>query len=117
MQNGAHVDCHNSSCNTALILASYLRYTEVAKLLINANANLDLQNHNGCTALIYASDFGHVEASDFGHVEIVELLIAAGANLDLKTHVGYTALKVAKKDEIKTILRAAKAELKRCIVQ
>ena len=47
--------------STPLISASLFGKTEIAKLLINAGANLDIQNNDGSTALITASFFCRLE--------------------------------------------------------
>jgi ankyrin repeat protein len=64
-------------------LAAYFGYTEVAKVFIDAGANLDLQNERGYTALM--------EAAIYGSTEIAKVLADAGANLRLQGKLGYTA--------------------------
>lgn len=48
--------------------------------LIDAGANLDIQNNDGWTALM--------DAAHRSHFEIVQALIAAGANLDIQNNDG-----------------------------
>ena len=55
---------------TALMLASKNRHTEIVKLLISKNADVNVKNRKGETALFWAK----------GHPEIVKLLKEAGAS-------------------------------------
>uniref|UniRef100_A0A0G4HY28 Uncharacterized protein n=1 Tax=Chromera velia CCMP2878 TaxID=1169474 RepID=A0A0G4HY28_9ALVE len=64
----------HETLRTALMRAAYNGHTEIVRLLIEAKANLDLQDKRGRTALI--------SASEAGHTEIVHLLINAKAELD-----------------------------------
>ena len=59
---------------------------EVAKALIEANADLDLKSKEGSTALLIASFFAHPE--------IVEALLDAGADPNIRNNDGATALDV-----------------------
>jgi hypothetical protein len=90
------------------------------RLLLRYNANADFANQKGTTALMRASQEGHVEishallehgadvnrrnhelmnalmlASQRGHAEIVKLLIKSGAAMDEQTSQGSTALMLA----------------------
>lgn len=58
----------------------------IAKSLINAGANVNLQDLNGVTALMHAC---------MTIYDMVELLIRAGANIALRTSSGMTALMYA----------------------
>ena len=60
---------------------------EVCKLLVAKGANLDYQDDDKCTALMYAA----YEGQYF----IVKFLAENGANLNLKNLEGNTALKCA----------------------
>jgi serine/threonine-protein phosphatase 6 regulatory ankyrin repeat subunit B len=118
------------------MLASYKGHIEIAKLLLEKGASLDIQNTNGNTALIRASSYGHTEiveiliqkgakldiqdinfyntalmfASYRGHTEIVRLLVKKGADIYIEDKRGKTALDYAKNNEIKKILLKAKEE-------
>ncbi len=59
---------------------------EIAKLLIAAGADVDLQGAKGKTAMMYAAVAGS------GYRACVEITIAAGANLDLRDDRGHTVL-------------------------
>jgi len=70
--------------STALITASVFGKTEVAKALIKAGADLNLQNNDGATAL-------HV-AAFFGRKEIVETLLVHGADKNVRNSRGELAV-------------------------
>lgn len=70
--------------STPLISAAVFGRTEIAKALIEAGADVNLQNNEGSTAL-------HT-AAFVGRLEIVELLLSNGANKDLLNNYGSTAL-------------------------
>jgi uncharacterized protein (TIGR02145 family) len=131
---------HNNT--SLLMIASFDGVIEVCKILIDKEANLDLQASNGWTALIMASQNGNTEVvkllldkgakfdtqSDFGysalmaasfngHIEIVKLLLDKGANINLQKNNGSTALMAASDKghtEIVKLLidKGANAELK-----
>ncbi len=84
LKHGADVNSRGENDNTALMLATRNKDTEMAKLLIDANALLDTQNKNGSTALTWAAEHGRTE--------IAQLLIDAGADLNIKDNNGCTAL-------------------------
>ena len=87
----------DSQKTTPLITAAALGRVEVAKALIEAKADLNLQNKDGSTAL-------HT-AAFLCHPEIVEALLKAGADKAIKTNKGATALDGAQApwDEMKPI--------------
>jgi len=70
--------------STPLISAAVFGKTEVARALIEAGADVNLQNQEGSTAL-------HT-ASFLCRTEIVRLLLANGADRELKNNYGSTAL-------------------------
>lgn len=85
-----------SGGNTPLML-SVEKYTESAKILIDAGAKLDIQGRNGQTALMLS----------VSNTEIAKILIDKGAKLDLQTKGGETALMLAAKkytDVVKLLL-------------
>ena len=69
---------------TPLIYVSISNQIEIAKLLLNAGADVNIQNNTGSTALIYAAYAKQIE--------IVKLLLSAGADIDKQDIDGNTAL-------------------------
>ncbi|TAH06745.1 MAG: ankyrin repeat domain-containing protein [Sphingobacteriia bacterium] len=70
--------------STPLISATIFGKTEIAKLLIDAGAMLNIQNNEGSTALI--------TAAFFCRPEIVKMLLAKKADKTIKNKFGNTAL-------------------------
>ena len=66
---------------------------EILKILIKANAKLDLQNNEGFTALMLAAKYSNSTSS----IGTVNMLIYYGANIHLQNNEGDTALSLAKK--------------------
>jgi ankyrin repeat protein len=74
--------------NTALCLAvNRNENTKSARILVNAGANIDVQNDVGRTVL-------H-EAVGFQKTTFVKMLLDAGANVDIQDNRGETALHLA----------------------
>ena len=67
--------------------ASEHGHAEVLRLLLEADANKNLANGNGDTAIKLASQEGHLE--------LVRLLLDAGADKNSANNNGYTALMAA----------------------
>ena len=85
------------------MLASASGHLEVVKALIKAEADINLQDKFGRTALMYAKKGGYleivrvlqeaiIEASKAGDLKRVKDLIAAGADVNLQDKNGITAL-------------------------
>ncbi len=66
------------SGSTPLITAATFGHIDIAKALIDANADLDMKNNEGSTAL-HAAAF-------FCRIEIVQLLLDAGADKNLRNN-------------------------------
>ncbi|MCB9263955.1 MAG: acyltransferase family protein [Lewinellaceae bacterium] len=82
---GADLDEREPSGGSSpLITAAVFGKTEIALLLIDAGASLDLQNNEGSTALI--------TAAFFCREEIVKALLANGADPKIRNNAGSTAL-------------------------
>ena len=71
----------------ALVEETRKGHTETVKLLLDKEADVNMNTDNGDTALI--------EASDKGHIEIVKLLLDKEADVNAKNVVGNTALILA----------------------
>lgn len=69
--------------SSPLISASLFGKTDIAKLLIDAGADINFQNNDGSTALL--------TASFFCRPEIVKLLLDQGADKTIKNKYGATA--------------------------
>ena len=103
-----HVDilqaflCHNinidiNELDTALIRASKYNQKESVELLLNRNANPDLQDIYGKTALMYATRNRQKE--------IVQLLLNYNADTELIDNRGRTVLNLGLTEEIKEMLQ------------
>ena len=73
--------------DTAVILASDRDHNKIAKILIEAGANVNAQNDTGYTALL--------TATRRDNPELVKILIEAGANVNTQDNGGETALIMA----------------------
>ena len=73
------------------------------RLLINAGIEINNQNDNGVTVLMYAASSGKIDA--------VKLLLAAGANPHLKNLDDFSAIEFSSTFEILKILRQAIQQL------
>ena len=62
-------------------------HEETAKVLIEAGAALNLQDEDGCTALM--------EASIWGHIDTIRLLIERGADVNVRGQAGVSAIQRA----------------------
>lgn len=71
------------NASTPLITATVFGKTEMARMLIDAKANINAQNNDGSTAL-------HT-AAFFCRPDIVKLLLEKGANKSIKNKYGQTA--------------------------
>lgn len=69
--------------SSPLITAAVFGRTDLAKLLVDAGADLNFRNNDGSTPLI--------SAAFFGRPEIVELLLDAGADKSIRNRYGATA--------------------------
>ncbi|WP_406683726.1 ankyrin repeat domain-containing protein [Seonamhaeicola sp. MEBiC1930] len=78
------------SGSTPLMSAATFNKPEIAKVLINANADLSIKNNDGGTAL-------HT-AAFFGRLEIVQLLIDAKADKTVRNNFGATAREIVMVD-------------------
>lgn len=72
---------------TALMISCFAGREDVVNLLLNANADTNIQRGDGLTALYIASQEGHSE--------VVSLLLKANANPNLRDDNGITALLIA----------------------
>ena len=87
---GADVNWQNEKKNSALINAVLSSNYKVAKILLEANADVNIQNYNGETPLILVSGMGQ-----FFEKNILKLLLEYKANINITTYKGRTALMYA----------------------
>jgi ankyrin repeat protein len=66
-------------------------YTDIAKKLIDAGAEVNQRNNNGATALTFAATFGHIA--------IAEMLLQKGANVHVPDARGKSPLDHARMQE------------------
>ncbi len=83
--------------DTVLNLSAYLKYTDIAGLLIEAGAGTEIRDNSGCTPLIKS-----VIAES---PEMVKLLIDAGAKIDVKDKKGRTPLMAVLSDKCAKITK------------
>ena len=103
LQAGACLDTNNADGNNALWLACVGANPETLDVLIRAGIDMDHQNDNGATCLMYAASTGK-------HA-VVEKLLAAGANPQLKTLDDYSALDMAATIECLRLLRSVEKKI------
>ncbi len=84
---GADINKMNKYKETPLILATKKIYVEIVRMLIDAGADLDKQDSDDFTALMWAAWRKNPE-----YRKILRMLIDNGANLNLKDNGGDTAL-------------------------
>lgn len=81
------INSKNSNYQTALMVASEKGNTNVAKLLLDNGADVNIVDPKLLTALHYATQARHVK--------IVQLLLMHGANVDAKSKIYLTPLMLA----------------------
>lgn len=86
-QSQAALNHVNGEGQTILHLASLLGYDRLVKLLLRANATIDIHDRNGYSALAFAAIGGSVGC--------VKLLLAAGAKVGAYTFTNQTAQSLA----------------------
>ncbi len=97
LKNNGNVNHLNPYGGTAIMFAARAGHTDIAKLLIEAKADLNIHgSYAGTTALIWAAQHG---SSD-----IVKLLVENGAIINAKNHKGETALDFAKAGKYSEII-------------
>ena len=132
----AEINTQNSDKMTALNIAALDGYTDVARLLINAGADLEIESRGGQTPLLWATQYNHSElakllisfkanvnahnefwitplmyAVQAGNLEIVKMLLEAGADMHARKYVNSsrhpaTAYEMALKLKDETIKNA-----------
>ncbi|NEP45340.1 MAG: hypothetical protein F6K35_41430, partial [Okeania sp. SIO2H7] len=101
LADGMNVDAFNTDGNTALCIAAIAGDASVARLIIEAGADVNLGNEtDGQTPLIYAAGFvaqaqHFSEDNEAKYIKSIQILINAGANVNLSDRDGYRPLTIA----------------------
>lgn len=111
IKEGADVNVRNDEAETPLMIlcehasynkirngVKYRRPEEIAKLLIDAGADLDLKSDNEEWTALHSAVW-------FGHESLVKLLLDSGAKIDAEHSLGETPLDFARKQGRKNIIR------------
>ncbi len=101
LSKGARPNWENDHGDTALGLACWFNYTEVAQALISNGADLDYSSE-------ICKDTHLINASKRGRIEIVQILISNGADLDSRNIFHKTAFDMALNDKVRDVFRAWK---------
>ena len=80
--------------------AVFKNYLDITKMLLDLDADVDIVDANGNTALHYAVRFSYVE--------IIRLLIAKGADIELEDNKGFSPLHYAELDKNEIIMNLLK---------
>jgi uncharacterized protein len=131
-KKGVEVDGTSADGFTALGLASYFGHDEIAGILIEVGANVNLQSQNQFNVaplhsavasnnlkiakklLDHGADVNSKQMNDLtplhsaaynGNMEIIKLLIERGADLGAKSSEGFTAIDLAKQKENDEVAR------------
>lgn len=91
LEKGADVNTWDENGRTALSLACELGHLDAVKLLVQFNANPELTDTWGNSALTYAAYGGHSQVLDF----LIRAFKRLGLRLEQSNHAGHTALQVA----------------------
>ncbi|MFA5086826.1 MAG: ankyrin repeat domain-containing protein [Candidatus Paceibacterota bacterium] len=90
----------NSNKSIVLVNASFNNDINTVKKMVQAGADVNIQNFDKWTALMYASDKGYLD--------IVKELIRAGANVNTTNSIGWTALMYASTNGNTSIVQVLK---------
>ena len=88
LKKGANVNVITKNTTPLLIASGYAGYTEIARILIDQGADVNLRKkRDDETPLTYASMYGHLE--------IVKMLLNAGADVNMQGGCGRTPIMYA----------------------
>lgn len=91
------VDTKTRSGHTALYLAARGGHAEVARVLVEAGADVNIPQRRGLTPL-------HTAVLN-GHAEVARVLVEAGADVNARTEAGSTALGVVQRRNYQEIVK------------
>jgi ankyrin repeat protein len=89
-----------SSFGTPLMAAVFKNYVDITKMLLDLDADVNIADSNGNTALHYAVRFSYIE--------IVKLLISKNADIKLKDNKGFSPREYAELDKNEIIINLLK---------
>lgn len=88
LASGLDVNAQNSLGDYLITLACQCLCTEIVRLLIDSQANINCQNSNGDTPLICAIDYAHHDPESA--YEIARILLDRGADIELRGYMDKT---------------------------
>ena len=99
---GANINFKDREGNTALCLAIIVGSRNITEWLIEKkHVDINVQNKDGCSPLMYAASIGHTD--------LLQYLIVKGANIEDVSNDGYTALHwasyVGNTDSVKLLIK------------
>lgn len=92
LSKGMDPNATNDRGTTAMMSAAWWGQSEVIWILLKYEAEINAMDHEGQTALHYATLPVGTKLLDARQAKIAELLIANGAELNIKNKIGYTPL-------------------------
>jgi len=122
VSKGVNIDEKNGQQeNTALVKACFDGSLDIAKVLVDAGANMNLKTKDKISPLLYAVEYKHkhiveyliskgvnidekngqventalIKACENGSLDIAKVLVDAGANINLKSKAGFAPLYMA----------------------
>ncbi len=90
----------NSNVGTPLMAAVYRNNNDIAKMLLDSGADVNITDAKGTTALHYAIKFKNAD--------LIKVLVNNGADINLKDNKGLSPLDYAKIDNNKNIVELLK---------
>ncbi|XP_018583116.1 ankyrin repeat domain-containing protein 50 [Scleropages formosus] len=91
LEKGANVNCQDDQGRTALSFTCELGYLDAVKLLVQYNADPEITDAWGNSALMYAAFAGHSQVLEF----LVRAFKRLGLRLDRTNQAGHSAIQVA----------------------
>ena len=90
----------NSTSGTPLMAAVFKNYVNIAKMLLDLDADVNIADSNGNSALHFAVRFAYLD--------LIKLLVSNGANINLKDNRGSSPRQYAELDKNEIIMNLLK---------
>lgn len=90
------IDTQNKNGHTALMVALYNNYKDIAKLLLSLGADVSMRNYNGTTMLMYAKE----AINKHGDSEMFEILLRYGSDILQRDNKGKNILDYIQEENI-----------------